>query len=86
LIVGPKQPLDKLVKVTKAKFNPNYGLYSVDCNAKFTWSVWIAGKEFPIDSNNMVWEIEPSKCVLGYDVWDPGFGGPEFILGKVHFR
>lgn len=86
LIAGPQKPLDKLVKATGAKYNPNYGLYSVDCNAKFTWSIWVSGMEFPIDASNLVWELEPKSCVLGYDVWDAGFGGPDFILGDPFIR
>jgi len=86
LIAGPKGPLDELVKATKAKYNPNYGLYSVDCNAKFTWSIFANGAEFPIDAKNLVWELEKGSCVLGYDVWDAGFGGPDFILGDPFIR
>jgi hypothetical protein len=86
LIAGPKGPLDKLVKATKAKYNPNYGLYSVDCNAQFTWSVFANNVEFPIDASNMVWEIEKGSCVLAYDEWDAGFGGPDFILGDPFIR
>jgi len=86
LVAGPQGPLDKLVKATKAKYNSEYGLYSVDCNAQFTWSVWISGVEYPIDASNMVWEIEKGSCVLGYDVWDSGFGGPDFILGDPFIR
>jgi len=86
LIAGPQKPLDDLVKATKAEFNPNYGLYSVDCKAQFTWSIWIDKNEYPIDATNLVWEIEKGSCVLGYDVWDSGFGGPDFIMGDPLIR
>jgi hypothetical protein len=86
LIAGPKAPLQKLVAATKAKYNPNYGLYSVDCNAKFTWSIWVQGAEYPIDASNLVWELEPSSCVLGYEEFEIGFGGPDFILGDPFIR
>jgi len=86
LVAGPQGPLDKLVKATGAEFDPRYGLYGVDCNAKFSWSVWVSGKEFKIDASNMLWELEPNSCVLGYDVFDSGFGGPDFILGDPFIR
>jgi len=86
LIAGPSGPLKKLVQATGAKFNPNYGLYSVDCNAKFTWSIWASGKEFVIDATNLVWELEPKSCVIGYEEFDSGFGGPDFILGDPFIR
>jgi hypothetical protein len=86
LIVGPKSPLNELVNATNATYNSQYGLYSVDCNVKFTWSIWISGKEFPIDSTNMIWEVEPSKCVLAYEMWNPGPSSPNFILGDPFIR
>jgi hypothetical protein len=86
LIAGPQAPLDKLVKATNAKYNPNYGLYSVACDAKFTWSIYANGAEFAIDAKNLVWELEKGSCVLGYEVWPGGFGEPDFILGDPFIR
>lgn len=65
--LGPQGPLDKLAKAAKAEFDPQYGLYGVDCKASgFTWSIWASGKEFAIDAANLIWEVEPNSCVLGY--------------------
>jgi hypothetical protein len=86
LIAGPKGPLDNLVKATGATYNPNYGLYSVDCKASFTWSIFAGDAEFKISADNMIWEIEKGSCVLAYDVFDAGFGGPDFILGDPFIR
>jgi len=86
LIAGPLGPLTKLAKATGATFNPTYGLYSVDCDAQFTWSVYISGNEFPISAANMIFEIEEKSCVLGYEEWDGGWGAPDFILGDPWIR
>jgi len=86
LIAGPKGPLKTLVKATNAKFNAEYGLYTVDCDVSFTWSVYISGAEYPLDASNMVLEIEADSCVLGYDEYDAEFGGPDFILGDPFIR
>jgi hypothetical protein len=86
LLAGPDAPLQKLVKATGATFNQRYGLYSVDCKKQFTWSIWASGQEFSIDAVNIIWEIEPKSCVLGYDTFDGGFGSPDFILGDPFIR
>ncbi|KAI6176271.1 Aspartic protease [Aphelenchoides bicaudatus] len=86
LLAGPDAPLQKLVKATGASFNQRYGLYSVDCKKQFTWSIWASGQEFSIDAANIIWEIEPKSCVLGYDTFDGGFGSPDFILGDPFIR
>ncbi|KAI6236109.1 Peptidase A1 domain-containing protein [Aphelenchoides besseyi] len=86
LIAGPIGPLQTLVKATGATFNAEYGLYSVDCKADFTWSIFAQNTEFKITAANMVWEIEEGKCVLAYEQWDGGFGAPDFILGDPLIR
>ncbi|KAI6187494.1 Propeptide and Peptidase A1 domain containing protein [Aphelenchoides besseyi] len=86
LIAGPTGPLQKLVKATGATYNAEYGLYSVDCKADFTWSIFAQNTEFKITAANMVWEIEEGQCVLAYEQWDGGFGAPDFILGDPFIR
>ncbi|KAI6223150.1 Peptidase A1 domain-containing protein [Aphelenchoides fujianensis] len=83
LIVGPSDPMQDLIDATDADYDWNTGLYSVDCDAKFTWSIWINGKEFPMTQDQMIWEIE-GECLLAYDVDD--FGDPDFILGDPMIR
>jgi hypothetical protein len=85
-IIGPSEPLNKLINATNAKYNSQYGLFEVNCDVKFTWSIWISGKEFPIDANNMVLEIEQNKCVIAYDVFDASQDQPAFILGDPFIR
>jgi hypothetical protein len=58
----------------------------IDCNAKFTWSIWVNGKEFPIDETNMIWEFQQNQCALNFDAWTPDPSSPDFILGDPFIR
>ncbi|KAI6212858.1 Peptidase A1 domain-containing protein [Aphelenchoides besseyi] len=83
LIVGPSGPLQELVDATNAQYDFNYDLYTVDCDVKFTWSVWIDGKEYAIDQTNLVLDFE-GTCILGYDSDD--YDDPDYILGDPLIR
>ncbi|KAI6237911.1 Peptidase A1 domain-containing protein [Aphelenchoides besseyi] len=64
LIVGPKKPLRDLVDATNAQYDFNTNLYTVDCDVKFTWSVWIGENEYSVDQSNMVLNFD-GTCYLG---------------------
>jgi hypothetical protein len=84
--MGPKEPLEKLVKATGAKFNSHYGLFEVKCDVQFTWSIYVNRQEFPIDAKNMIFEIENNKCVIAYESLNAEFGKPKYILGDPFIK
>jgi len=83
-IIGPSAPLNKLVKATKAVFHEEYGLYEVNCNTKFTWSIYANGKEFAITQDNLAWNYG-GECLLAYAA-DDWMETPNFVLGDPWVR
>jgi hypothetical protein len=83
LIVAPTKVVTDLVNAIGATFDFNYGLYTVDCSTKFTWSVYLNDDGHTIDEKTMLLKFD-DVCILGFEGADEG--EPDFILGDVFIR
>jgi len=83
LIVAPTKVVNDLVNAIGATFDFNYGLYTVDCSTKFTWSVYLNDGGHTIDEKTMLLKFD-DVCILGFQGADEG--EPDFILGDVFIR
>jgi len=83
LIIAPTKVVSDLVKEIGATFDFDYGLYTVPCKTKFTWSVYLNDAGHTIDEKTMLLKFD-DVCILGFEGADEG--EPDFILGDVFIR
>jgi hypothetical protein len=69
----PIDVLYDLTRFTNATYDFDTGLYSVDCSAKFTWSVIIGDKQLDTDETTGIIKLGDT-CYLGFESWDNGWG------------
>jgi hypothetical protein len=62
-----------LTRFTNADYDFNTGLYTVDCGAKFTWSVLIGDKKLDSDETTGIIKFGDT-CYLGFESWDGAYG------------
>jgi hypothetical protein len=57
MLIGPTETLMDLVVATNALYNFQYGLYTVDCDIQFTWTVNAGGVNYTVDGKNLLWPL-----------------------------
>lgn len=83
MIIGPTDTLIDLVDATNAQYNFQLGLYTVNCDIQFTWTIKINGIEYKVDGKNLLWPLgkninfvdypqglDDNECILTYNGWD----------------
>ncbi|KAI6183085.1 Propeptide and Peptidase A1 domain containing protein [Aphelenchoides bicaudatus] len=71
-----------------ASYNFQYGLFELDCNAKFTLSVFVGANEFKIDSKHLIWNLgdKDGTCILAAASWEDAPHELDLVLGVPFLR
>jgi hypothetical protein len=69
----PNSVLYDLTRFTNAEYDFNTGLYTVECSAKFTWTVIIGDKQLDTDETTGIIKLGDT-CYLGFESWDNQWG------------
>ncbi|KAI6170364.1 putative aspartyle protease [Aphelenchoides bicaudatus] len=72
------ETLSDIVAATGATFNTDYGLYQVDCNIQFQWTVTLGGSKFVVDQSNTLYNVG-DFCLLMFESFV--YPGIDFLLG-----
>jgi len=86
-IGGPQGITDSLAQQAGANYDSDYGVYFIDCNASFQpFVVTINGKDYSVDSKNLIVSEGQGQCVFTFFPQDFGPGMPSWILGDPFIR
>jgi len=85
LIIGPTKDVKKITKAVGAKYDSNYGVYLIKCDATYDPITFtINGKAYNLTSTVLNMDVGLSKCLFGVYPWD--IGGLDWILGDPFIR
>lgn len=86
LLLAPAALLQDVIDATGAQFDFQYGLYTLDCAARFSWSVWAGGREWAMDGAEIIWRLDSGECVLAFESFDSLLSPIQVVLGAPFLR
>ncbi|CEF69832.1 Aspartic peptidase family and Aspartic peptidase domain-containing protein [Strongyloides ratti] len=82
LIGAPPSVADGIAAKLNAQYIPQYGLYTVDCNIKFSGlKMQLLKLKLTIKQKHMMTRFTKTLCILNIFPFDIGAYGPAFIFG-----
>lgn len=88
LIIGPPKIVKKVAKAVGATYNDDYGIYLIDCKAKYDPVTFTINKvDYNLTSSVLTMDVglDDGNCIFGIDAIDFG-GGLDWILGDPFIR
>jgi len=80
------EDLMDLTVATSAYYNFDFGMYQVDCNSKFSWSIYVGDNELKVENENLVWKLDDGTCLLAASDWGEAAHPVDLIVAVPFLR
>uniref|UniRef100_A0A914PPI5 Peptidase A1 domain-containing protein n=1 Tax=Panagrolaimus davidi TaxID=227884 RepID=A0A914PPI5_9BILA len=87
LFGGPPNIIETIRETLGGTYDDDQGIFYINCNATFEPIFFsINGKQYPIKQEQLMFQLEPGKCILWLTKLDAEYAGFDWLFGYSWIR